>query len=208
MPDDLVRDEAMTLLLAGHETTANALAWSLHLLGTHPATQDPAFNELAAVLGTRPPTLTDLPQLPYTSAIWRESLRLFPPAWIVARRLVTDHPVCGHRLPAGSVLLLSPWVVHRDGRWWPQPDQFRPDRWLNEPDTPRPRYAYFPFGGGPRQCIGNSFADLEGVLVLATILRQCRFSPAPTAPTVIPQPLVTLRPKHGVTLTVTRRQQP
>jgi cytochrome P450 len=204
MPDHQVRDEAMTLLLAGHETTANGLAWTLHLLATHPDPQERLRTELDEVLGERLPTLADLPRLGYASAVWRESMRLYPPAWTVIRRLVQEHTVCGYRLAAGSLLLLSPWVVHRDSRWWPEPDEFRPERWLSESAAARPRYSYFPFGGGPRQCIGNDFADLEGILVLATVLRRWRVGPTPGAPPPVPQPLVTLRPRYGVTATLTR----
>jgi cytochrome P450 len=211
MPDELVRDEAMTLLLAGHETTANALAWALHLLVTDPTAQDRVHAELDEVLGGRAPTMADLPRLAYTTAVWREALRLYPPAWAVVRHLVREHPVAGHQLPAGSALLLCPWVVHRDPAWWPEPDRFRPERWLpggEGPEPDRPRYAYFPFGGGPRQCIGNDFAELEGVIVLATVLREWRLTGAPGAPPVIPQPLVTLRPRNGVTVRLDRRRLP
>jgi cytochrome P450 len=200
MPDALVRDEAVTLLLAGHETTANALAWSLHLLGAHPPAQRRLRAELEEVLGARAPGAADLPDLPYTRAVLRESMRLYPPAWIVARRLVTPRVVCGHRLPAGAVLVFSSWVVHRDPLWWPEPEQFRPERWLT-PAPERPRYAYFPFGGGPRQCIGNGFAEAEGVMALATLCRHWHFSPASADP-VLPRPQVTLRPRGGVPMTV------
>lgn len=208
MPDRQIRDEAMTLLLAGHETTANALAWALHLLATHPVEQARLHAETDTVLRGRTPSLSDLPALQYTAAVWRETLRLYPPAWIMVRRLVRQHTVDGYHLPAGSVLLLSPWVVHRDPQWWPEPDTFHPERWLSRPDTPpRHRFAYFPFGGGPRQCIGNEFADLEGILVLATVLRQRQLHPAPDGPPATPQPLVTLRPKHGIALTTTHRDR-
>ncbi len=189
MPDRQVRDEAMTLLLAGHETTANALAWALHLLATHPEAQVRAGEDE-----------------PYLRAVWQEALRLFPPAWLQTRRLTEPDVVCGQRLPAGSMLVFSPWVVHRDPRWWPEPDAFRPERWL-DPSPERPRYAYFPFGGGPRQCIGNDFADLEGRTVLDAVLRRWRLTPTPDAPPVVPQPLVTLRPRFGVTLTVHPRRR-
>jgi cytochrome P450 len=178
----------MTLLLAGHETTANALAWALHLLATHPEAQLRAGEDG-----------------PYVRAVWQEALRLFPPAWLQTRRLTEPDEVCGQRLPAGSMLVFSPWVVHRDPRWWPEPDRFRPERWL-DPAPERPRFAYFPFGGGPRQCIGNDFADLEGRAVLDAVLRRWRLAPAPDAPPVVPQPLVTLRPHFGVTLRVEPRQ--
>lgn len=210
MPDDLVRDEALTILLAGHETTANALAWSLHLLGADPRAQTRLGAELEAVLGERTATMADLPRLPYTKAVFCESMRLYPPAWVMARRLTADRDVCGYRLPAGAVLLLSPWVVHRDPTWWPEPTRFRPERWLPDAEADagdgvgagaRPRYAYFPFGGGSRQCIGNAFAEMEGVLTLAMLCRRWRVSPASAAP-VVPAPSVTLRPRHGLEMTV------
>jgi cytochrome P450 len=187
MPDRQVRDEAMTLLLAGHGTTANALAWTFHLLSQYPQEQDRIADGDADV----------------TTAVVREALRLYPPAWAIWRRLVSDREVCGRRLRAGSTLILSPWVVHRDPRWWPEPGEFRPERWLGEP--PR-RYTYFPFGSGPRQCIGNGFAELEAIRVTAAICRGWRLTPAPGAPPVVPQPLVTLRPRHGVALTVRVRR--
>jgi cytochrome P450 len=128
--------------------------------------------------------------------VWLESLRLYPPAWLQTRRLVAPAVVCGHELPPGSMLLFSPWVVHRDPQWWPAPLEFDPSRWDSAGE--RPRFAYFPFGGGPRQCIGNDFADLEGVTVLSAVLRRFRVEPALGTPPVEPAPLVTLRPRHGV----------
>lgn len=217
MPDSQVRDEAVTLLLAGHETTANALAWSLHLLGTHPEAQTRLRAELDEVLGAAPeaggqapgehvpggrlPGAADLPRLPYTLAVVREAMRLYPPAWIVARRMLTSREVCGYRLPARSILVFTAWVVHRDPTWWPEPDSFRPERWLAPPE--RPRYAYFPFGGGPRQCIGNGFAEAEAVMALATLCRNWSFEPASADP-VAPRPLITLRPRSGVPMRVRR----
>jgi cytochrome P450 len=184
MAERLIRDEAMTLLLAGHETAGNALSWALHLLCADPAAQERAAGDPA-----------------FARAVWQETLRLYPPAWLQNRRLVAAETVCGQELPPGAMLLFCPWVVHRDPRWWPAPDSFRPARWL-EPPGDRPRAAYFPFGVGPRQCIGNDFADLEGVTVLQTVLRRFRLGPAPGAPPAAPAPLVTLRPRDGVWLTV------
>jgi cytochrome P450 len=201
MPDALVRDEALTLLLAGHETTANALAWALHLLAEHPREQQRVRDELTG-LG-RQPTAADLPRLRYTGAVVHETMRLYPPAWTILRHLATERPVGGYRLPAGSTLMVSPWVVHRDPRWWPEPDRFRPARWLST-GVPPHRYAYFPFGGGPRQCIGNDFALMEATLVLATVLRAWRVGSVPGTPPVRPLPLVTLRPRHGVWLMLRR----
>jgi cytochrome P450 len=209
MSDRQVRDEALTILLAGHETTANALAWALHLLATHPQHQARIGAELAAVAGDRLPTMADLPGLPFTKAVFSEAMRLYPPAWMIARHLMSDRTVCGYRLPAGAMLLLSPYVVHRDERYWPDPDAFLPDRWL-EPDEPDPgtasrhRFAYFPFGAGPRQCIGISFAELEGVLCLATIARHWSFSPG-SDQSVTHRAGITLRPRGGLPLVLTRR---
>jgi cytochrome P450 len=199
MSDVQIRDEAMTLLLAGHETTANALAWALHLLALDQPAQDRMREEVLTVLGDRAPTLADVPKLGRTAGVWQETLRLYPPAWMVGRRLVEDRSVCGFPLRAGSMLVMSPWVVHRDPQWWPEPDAFRPDRWGTDD---RARYTYFPFGGGPRQCIGNDFAELEGILMLATIVRDRQFRPAPGAPAPVPQPQVTLRPRGGLPLLV------
>jgi cytochrome P450 len=201
MPDELVRDEAMTLLLAGHETTANALAWALHLLSGDPVRQERLRGELPG----RVPELDDVAGLGYTAAVWRETLRLYPPAWLVPRRLTQDRVVAGYPLVAGSILLLSPYVTHRDPRFWPEPDAFRPERWLADPRPDRPRYAYFPFGGGPRQCIGNEFADLEGVLTLAALLRRVEVRPAPGTPAPVPRPQVTLRPAGEVSLLIRHR---
>jgi cytochrome P450 len=144
----------------------------------------------------------DVPRLRYAVAVVHEAMRLYPPAWVLARRLVVERDVCGYALPVGSMLVASPWVVHRDPQWWPQPDAFRPERWLDE--AQRPRYAYFPFGGGPRQCIGNSFAEMEAILVLATLGQRWRVAPAPGA-RIEPLPLVTLRPAHGVPMILSRR---
>ncbi|MGN9914135.1 cytochrome P450 [Phytohabitans sp. LJ34] len=177
MPDRLIRDEALTLLLAGHETTANALAWTFALLSHDPAAQE----RIAG--GDRA----------FTAAVVRESLRLYPPAWAIWRHLVEAREVGGRRLPAGATLILSPWVMHRDPAWWPEPERFLPERWLDGP--PPERYAYFPFGSGPRQCVGNEFAELEATRVTEAVC--ARWVLAPAGP-VVPQPLITLRPRHGV----------
>lgn len=203
MDDTQIRDEALTLLLAGHETTANGLAWTFHLLGRDPAVLATMQAELDRVLADRRPTIDDLPRLPYTNAVISEAMRLYPPVWAMGRHLLEDRDVAGYRLPAGSTLVFSQWVMHRDERWWPRPEHFDPTRWT-QPDTAddaspkaRPRFAYFPFGGGPRQCIGNAFAVTEAVLALATIARRWSFTPVPGVP-VTPRPLVTLRPKDGL----------
>ncbi len=205
MDDTQVRDEVLTIMLAGHETTANALTWTFHLLGQHPEVAAALHAELDTVLSGRRPTVADLPHLPFASAVFSESMRLYPPVWAMSRYLVEDRVVGGYLLPAGSTLLLSQWVVHRDEKWWPEPERFDPTRWIGDRVDPnRPRYAYFPFGGGPHQCIGNSFAQTEGVLALATISRHWMLEPV-AGLEIRPEPLVTLRPRDGLPMTVRRR---
>ncbi|MDQ7906485.1 cytochrome P450 [Phytohabitans sp. ZYX-F-186] len=188
MPDRRIRDEALTLLLAGHETTANALAWTFALLSHDPAAQE-------RIAGGDPA---------FTSAVVRESLRLYPPAWAIWRHLVEAREVGGRRLPAGATLILSPWVTHRDPAWWPEPERFRPERWLDGP--PPERYAYFPFGSGPRQCVGNEFAELEAARVTEAVCARWLLTPAPGARPVVPRPLITLRPRYGVPLLLNVRR--
>jgi cytochrome P450 len=203
MSDEQVADEALTLLLAGHETTANALSWALSLLARNPEAQTTLHAELDEVLGGRGVTLADIPRLTWTAAVFNEAMRLYPPAWMMAGRLVTERVVCGYELAAGSVMILSPYVVHRDPRWWADPQDFRPERWLT--DRASTRHSYFPFGGGARQCIGNAFAQLEGVVILAERCRQWSFTPVGKQPPAT-RPRVTLRPAAGVRLTVHARE--
>jgi cytochrome P450 len=191
MSDQQIRDEAMTIFLAGHETTANAMAWTWHLLGGHRAAEVKLHDEIDRVLAGRPPAVEDVPKLEYTRAVIAESMRLFPPAWTMGRRVVEPHAVGGHQLEPRALVLLSQWVVHRDPRWWDQPEVFAPERWLAP--ASRPKYAYFPFGGGNRVCIGESFAWTEAMLLLAAIAQRWTFAPA-TTPT--PEPRITLRPAN------------
>ncbi len=193
MTDEQLRDEALTLFLAGHETTANALAWTWHLLAANPEAEARLHAEVDAVVGDRLPTAADYPRLPYTRAVVAESMRLYPPAWTVGREPLEDFAAGGYRIPAGSVVMMSPWVVHRDPRWWPDPERFDPGRWTPEAEAALPRFAYFPFGGGVRKCIGEGFAWMEGVIVLATLARRWRLRPIPGA-VVTPAPSITLRP--------------
>jgi cytochrome P450 len=204
MSEDQVRDEVMTLFLAGHETTANALTWAWYLLSEHPEADAALAAELERVLGDREATEEDLSRLPYTRAVLAEAMRLFPPAWIIGRRCLEDEILLGYGIPAGSNLIMSQWIVHRDARHWPQPDRFRPERWLDGSTDTLPKYAYFPFGGGPRRCIGEAFAWAEGMLVLAAIARRWRPRLLPGHP-VEPQPLITLRPRHGMRMRLERR---
>lgn len=192
MTDLQLRDELLTLFLAGHETTANALAWTWHLLAAHPDAEARLHAELRDVLGGCAPTAADVPRLAYTRAVLAEAMRLFPPAWTIGREPVADFDAGGFRVRAGSIVLVSPWVVHRDPRWWPDPLAYRPERWTAEMEAALPRFAYFPFGGGPRKCIGEGFAWMEGVLALATIARRWRLRALPGA-VVGREPRITLR---------------
>jgi cytochrome P450 len=199
--DRQIRDEVMTMFLAGHETTANALSWMWYLLGKHPEIQQRVRQEVRAVLGDRPPTPADIPQLTFCEQVIREAMRLYPPAYVVGRRPVEDITIGRHFIPAGTNVLMSQWVVHRDPRWFDDPLKFDPDRWANGFVSRLPKYAYFPFGGGPRVCIGNAFAMFEATLVLAMMAQ--RFSlELVTAEPIRMQPAVTLRPGQAIELRV------
>jgi cytochrome P450 len=197
MDDRQLRDEAMTILLAGHETTANALTWTWLLLSRYPAALRELRQELSDVLGGRPPIVEDLPRLRFTKMVIEESMRLYPPAWIIARSVVETDEIGGYQIPAGSIVFVSPYVVHRHPKFWQDPEGFDPRRFENE----KPRGAYFPFGGGPRMCIGNGFATMEAELVLATIAQRVRFELQPGHPVVL-DPSITLRPRHGMKMRV------
>jgi cytochrome P450 len=205
MTDKQLRDEVLTFLLAGHETTALALSWTWHLLAQHPEVEQKLHSELDRVLCGRAPAFSDLPALPYTDSVIKESMRLYPPAWSLARTVVSEIEVRGYRIPAGSNLVMSQWIMHRDPRYFSNPENFYPDRWLDEKSRKLPRFAYFPFGGGPRQCIGAAFAQMEAVLLLATIAQRFRLRAVP-GHEVIPVPSFTLRPKHGIRMTIKRRE--
>ena len=200
MSDKQLRDEVMTFLLAGHETTALALSWTWHLLAQHPEAEDQLQSELERVLGGRVPEFSDLPKLAYGERVIKESMRLYPPAWSLARTVISDFELRGYKIPAAANVVMSPWIMHHDPRYFADPQRFDPDRWLPERMQKLPRFAYFPFGGGPRQCIGNSFAMMEATLLLATIAQRFRFR-AVTGEPVIPIPSFTLRPKNGITMT-------
>jgi len=203
MTDTQVRDEALTLFLAGHETTADALTWAWYLLSQNPRAEAAFHDELERVLAGRLPSVEDLPQLRYTESAFAETLRLYPPAWGMGRRALEDYPVGEFMIPARSVILMSPYVVHRDPRWYPEPGEFRPERWLNE-DLARPKFAYFPFGGGARVCIGERFAWMEGTLILAAIGQRWRLRLEP-GHRVEAQARITLRPRHGMRMVAERR---
>ena len=202
MSDVQLRDEVMTLFLAGHETTANALTWTWYLLARHPEVEQRLHAEVDAL--PEDPSAADLGRLPYTRMVLSESMRLFPPAWIIGRRALGPFDAGGHAIPARSIVIVSPWVTQRDRRWFPDPERFDPDRWRPEAIAERPKFSYFPFGGGTRICIGEQFAWMEGILALATIARRWRLRLV-AGHDVKVQPIITLRPKHGVMVEAERR---
>lgn len=204
MTDQQLRDEVMTMLLAGHETTALALSWAWFLLATHPEAQEKLHAELGNTLGSRQPGAADIVLLPYTNMIVREAMRLYPPAWVISRRAVEDAEVGGYTLPAGSNIIVSPWVTHRDERFFPNPNEFQPERWSAGQENALPKFAYFPFGGGPRICIGNNFALMEAAVLLAVVAQRFRVSLV-QGHKVEPFASITLRPAHGVLVIVHRR---
>jgi cytochrome P450 len=204
MTDEQLRDEAITLMLAGHETTALALSWTLYLLSSHPDAEERLAAELAEVLGDRPPTVADLPRLRFTEMVVSEGLRLYPPAYAFGREAVADCEIGGYPVPAGATVFVSPWVMHRDRSWFERPDEFIPERWAGDAAQRVPKFAYFPFGGGPRLCIGSRFAMMEAVLLLACIARRFRLRVDPSC-RVVPFPSITLRPAHGLRMTLSGR---
>jgi len=205
MTDKQLRDETITLFLAGHETTASSLSWAWWLLAQNPAAEAKLHGELDEVLCGRAPSIDDLARLPYTANVITESMRLYPPAWGLARIAVEDHELGGYPVKKGMGVAMAQWVVHRDTRWYDKPEEFRPERWEGDFAKRIPRFAYFPFGGGPRQCIGNSFALMEATLILATIAQRYRLRLVPYHP-VVPLASITLRPRYGVRVVLESRQ--
>ena len=199
-----IHDEALTLLLAGHETTALALSWTWYLLAHHPDVDAAMQAELQTVLGGRLPTAADLLQLPYTRMVFTEALRLYPPAWLMTRRARQEVTIGDYRFAPGTFFLLSPYLMHHDARFFPEPEAFVPTRWAAPPEAGPARHAYLPFGGGPRQCLGEGFAWMEGLLVLTTLAQMWRMALVPGLP-VEPWGLVTLRPRQGIPVRLARR---
>jgi cytochrome P450 len=204
MTDQQLRDEVMTLFLAGHETTANALAWTWYLLSLNPEAEARLHSELQEVLAGRSPRIEDLQRLRYTQMVVKESLRVFPPAWGVGRETLREIQLGEYRVPAGTNVFISQWVVQREPRYFEQPEKFLPERWTEEFEKQLPKFAYFPFGGGPRVCVGASFALMEAALLLATIAQKYRLAVDPGHP-VVPLASVTLRPKHGIRVKLQQR---
>lgn len=199
-----IRDQVLTLFLAGFETVANALAWTWLLLGQNPEAETRLHSELDAVLGGRLPTLDDIPQLEYTAMVLSESMRLYPPAWAMGREVLQDVSIGPYRFRKGTMVFFSQYIVQRDPRWFPDPERFCPERFTPEAKAGRPRFAYFPFGGGGRQCIGESFAWMEAILALATIAQRWRVELIASQKIEL-QPKITLRPKNGIRVRVIPR---
>lgn len=206
MTDKQVRDEALTLFLAGHETTANALTWTWYLLSQNPEVELKLLAELYDVLGARAPSFDDLPNLRYTEMVLAEALRLYPPAWSMARLAAEEYEVAGYRVPAGSIIAMSPYLMHRKPEYYPDPERFEPYRWRPGQRDKRPKFAYFPFGGGPRVCIGERFAWMEGTLLIATIARCWHMRVTPGHIVEI-RPQITLRTRHGMRMVLGARGQ-
>jgi cytochrome P450 len=202
MSDQQLRDELITLLIAGHETVANTLSWAWHLLSQHPDAERRLVDEVDA-LG-EPPGARNLSRLPYTTAVLNEAMRLFPPAWMLTREVVDEWEIAGFRVGRGVQISVCPWVVQRDAKFFPEPLAFKPERWIDGSTDSIPDYAYFPFGGGQRMCIGRPFAMLEATIVLAGVARRFRLRPVP-GHEVVPLPSMTLRPRDGLRMRVERR---
>jgi cytochrome P450 len=204
MSDEQVRDEALTIFLAGHETTAVALTWTWYLLSQNPDAEARLHREVDEVLGGRLPGVDDLPSLRYAEMVFSEAIRLYPPAWAIGRMTLKPYEAGGYEIPPGSVVMMSPFITHRDPRWFPDPERFDPERWNPEEKSKRPKFAYFPFGGGSRVCIGENFAWMEGVLLLAAIAQRWRFELLPGHP-VGYRALITLRTRHGMKMVARAR---
>lgn len=205
MTDEQVRDEVMTIFVAGHETTANTMSWTWYLLATHPEAEQKLWAELDEVLGGRLPTVEDIPRLSYCSQIINETLRLYPAAWTLNREVVEPVEIGGHAFKPGDTLMMSQYVMHRSDRYFERPDEFIPERFAGDLLKRIPAYAYFPFGGGPRVCIGNNFALMEAALLLATFAQRYRFRLADPGKPVEAEPLITLRPKGGLMMKLEER---
>jgi cytochrome P450 len=223
MTDSQLRDEVMTIFLAGHETTANALTWTFYLLSQNPTVEAKLYEELCSVLGNdkdsnssstsrskrrriRIPTIEDVPKLEYTEKVFRESMRLYPPAWTIGRQAINDYKVDKYVIPAGSIILMSQYVMHHNPLYYSDPDLFYPDRWTKEAKSQLPRFSYFPFGGGIRGCVGEPFAWMEGVLLIATVCQQWKMHHDDTDHNKVElKPLITLRPKHGMRMKLEHR---
>jgi cytochrome P450 len=206
MTDRQLRDEVCTLMIAGYETTANSLLWTWMLLSRHQEVQARVLEELRAVLGGRSPAAADLDRLPYTTMVVKESMRLYPPIWTISRETARECEIGGYEVPRGCMVMTSPWVMHRDPRFFDRPELFAPERWANGLEKRLPRGVYFPFGDGPHFCIGRNFALMETLLILATVIGRFQLLPVPHHLN-IPQANATLRPRYGVRVILKKRDQ-
>ena len=204
MSDEQVRDEALTLFLAGHETTANALTWTWYLLSQNPQCEARMHAEVDEVLHGREPAWDDLPNLRYTEMVLAESMRIFPPVWAIGRMSTEALQLGGVEIGPKSIVIVSPYVMHRNAKYYPEPQRFDPERWTPEAKKARPQFSYFPFGGGSRLCIGERFAWMEGVLILASVAQKWKLRLDP-AQRVEPQPIITLRTKYGMRMKIEPR---
>jgi cytochrome P450 len=204
MTDQQVRDEALTLFLAGHETTANALTWTWYLLSQNPDCEQRLHEEIHSVLQGRAPQGADVPNLRYTEMVLAEAMRLYPPAWAIGRMSKSPVELAGTKIAAKSICIVSPYVTQRDARWFPDPERFDPERWTAEARDARPKFSYFPFGGGSRICIGERFAWMEGILIIAALAQKWKMRLA-AGQRVEPLPLITLRTKYGMRMTLAQR---
>jgi cytochrome P450 len=205
MTDTQIRDEIVTLFLAGHETTANALSWTWYLMAQHPAVEQKLHKELDRVLNGRSPTLTDLKNLPYTEQVLQESMRLYPPVWNMSRQALTDVKIGEYTIPKGSEVNLNTYAMQHNPNWWEEPEQFIPERFSSEPEKQIPKMAYLPFSTGPRVCVGNNFAMMEAKLILATVAERYRLT-IPVGYQLQMEPLIALRPRGGLPMMVQERQ--
>jgi cytochrome P450 len=203
MSDRQLRDELLTIITAGHETTAVALSWTWCLLAQHEDVERKLHEELSSVLGGRTPTFEDLPDLKYTLMIIEEALRLYPPVWMIGRMAIADDEIDGYRIKAGSEIILSPYLTQRHADFWDEPGEFKPERFSTEEAAARPRFAYFPFGGGARVCIGNNFALMEAQLILATVAQKYRLRLPPDY-VVEPEASFTLHPRQSVLMNLVK----
>lgn len=204
LTDRQLRDEMITLLIAGHETVASALTWTWHLLARHPESDAHLHDEITRVLDGKVPTAGDLGHLTYTGAVFQEAMRLYPPAWVITRRARAEQEVFGYQIPRGALVVLSPYVTQRHPDFWDDPDAFRPERFMEGASEGSHRYAYFPFGGGPHLCIGNHFALVEAALIISTVIQRYRLEPVEESSVVV-DPGVTLQPKGGLPMRIRPR---
>jgi len=205
MSDKQLRDEVITLFIAGHETTAVALAWTWYLLSQHPAVEQRLHDEFVGALGGRPPAAADLAGIPYSLMVIEEAMRLYPPAWVTNREAVAGDEICGYHIPAKALVVISPYAMHHHPAYWQDPERFDPERFSPEHSKDRPQYAYFPFGGGPRQCIGKFFAIMEAQVILATIAQRYSLRLAP-AHQIKMNAATTLRPLNGLPMIIERKR--